>query len=654
LPTGDLPGLNSVARPRCDIQVDVRAPLSVPLDRAAPAPAAATRELDSFASDSITSPVFGGSRSSQGAIRGPEKSSSSLLASASPAVSGIAAFAAAVTGAAATRSAVDPDLGSYDGFEARVGRSSNQKVCEGSAVSGDDEWADILPWDCTVPDPYLERELDVDVAPLDRYSAIPLPGEPPTSKVVKSYFQPATTPNIRQCERSVEKRVHAARHSHWEGDAAYGTPYGLTNSRLQKVPSTPEFQNAGWASESQQVQRGEAFQREETVRLEALNQQIQKYEKESEQLKKLQGQVEQSERDLAREREKLHKEVEAERQAIHAEFDSEHAALKRDRRRLVQAAERQRQQLSDDREAAEEHKRMRERTEQLEEELREKDKRWTRTMERLQRQVGDLTKKNQELEEEVKRAGSQAQQSEFTQPPRSSSARGRRPSSVARTRTPTPSSAARMDVGPPSEAWQALSGTSRASSGEARSRGRPSGESLGAEHGVSASNISSAGGTEHGDVYLANPAQRSATPGRHGENAGSDVRETRNKEGRTERVFGDGRSEIEFANGLKKVMHPDGRTQVFFQNGDEKEIRPDGVIVYSYFATKAVQTTLPDGCELYQFQAGQFEKHHPDGSQEIHFPNGTTKRIQSDGSEEVTFPDGTMRRTASTASIVTH
>jgi centromere protein J len=82
-----------------------------------------------------------------------------------------------------------------------------------------------------------------------------------------------------------------------------------------------------------------------------------------------------------------------------------------------------------------------------------------------------------------------------------------------------------------------------------------------------------------------------------------------------------------------------------FQNGDLKEIQQDGVVVYHYRATGAVQTTLTDGTELYQFSDGQTERHSLDGSKEIRFPNGTTKKIFSDGTEEVCFADGTVKKT---------
>jgi len=319
--------------------------------------------------------------------------------------------------------------------------------------------------------------------------------------------------------------------------------------------------------------------------------------------------------------------------------------VKRERKRLLQSAERQRQQLADDREAAEERKKLRERTEQLEEELRDKEKRWTRTVDRLQRQVGDLTTKNQELEEEVRRAGAQMQQQGSARnTSATTSTRGRRPNSATRATTPTPKAGARrpsgsgVESGPAWQAWQAQTGGLRPSGSEPCLQRRPNAGGSGAEYGVAATQRRLAPQSSARDLR-----QRDYDV-LLGEEASTDVPEVRTKDGRTQKTFGDGRSEIEFANGLKKVVHPDGRTQVFFQNGDDKEMRADGVIVYRYASTKATQTTLPDGCEVYEFQDGQFERRHPDGSTEIHFPNGTTKRIQADGTEEVVFPDGTVQR----------
>jgi len=106
----------------------------------------------------------------------------------------------------------------------------------------------------------------------------------------------------------------------------------------------------------------------------------------------------------------------------------------------------------------------------------------------------------------------------------------------------------------------------------------------------------------------------------------------------------DGRREVAFPNGLRKVVWPDGRTSVLFQNGDVKESHRDGTVVYRYSATKAVQTTYPNGTNVYCFSSGQVERHCSDGSKEVDFPDGTKKTVTSSGAEEVVFPDGAVRR----------
>eukprot|EP00933_Yihiella_yeosuensis_P045509 TRINITY_DN40892_c0_g1_i1.p1 TRINITY_DN40892_c0_g1~~TRINITY_DN40892_c0_g1_i1.p1 ORF type:complete len:784 (-),score=180.56 TRINITY_DN40892_c0_g1_i1:467-2818(-) len=103
--------------------------------------------------------------------------------------------------------------------------------------------------------------------------------------------------------------------------------------------------------------------------------------------------------------------------------------------------------------------------------------------------------------------------------------------------------------------------------------------------------------------------------------------------------------EIVFANGLRKTVWPDGRTSVLFPNGDVKEHLKDGTIVYRYCATHSVQTTYPDGTNVFCFASGQLERHFPDGSKHVEFPDGTVKKLAVDGTEEVTFPDGAVQVT---------
>mmetsp|Transcript_38837 Transcript_38837/g.91377 ORF Transcript_38837/g.91377 Transcript_38837/m.91377 type:complete len:1080 (+) Transcript_38837:71-3310(+) len=627
-----------------------------------------------------------------------------------------------------------------------------------------DEWADLFPFDGEKT--LFDEELDLEMPPSHpasasaaasrragepTYSRLPgdlppaaadIPPEPPVSNIVRSYFHPKS--------QAVSSTAPAASCSVQGGQrgTANGRPLGA-NGLGSAWPGlmTRSASEKGLPSSARQHDVfDEAEEEEEVQRLKAtLEQQLKKFERENEGLQRLRAQFEQSERDLAKQRDRLWSEVEAEKKALHAEFDSEKAALRKEKRRLSQSAERQRHLMTEDRESQEERRHLRERNEQLEEELREKEKRWQRTVDRLQRQIGDLTRKNQELQEEVKRANQQAQAAEGSSFPSSScvasdsrrgsslgSARARRsgslgpptlamsasngagnaaaaccgrsshsqgPRSSSVRRAPAASSASSLprsnpavdaSAGHPPSGVEPKFSMGAASSTACSSakglsvtepawmrrldttwgtNGSPSagfadvhvnghsidkGLELDAHQGHSctstgAASVRTAGGGASSSlaaVPRAGVLQPQEGP------AGGDsqeVVEVRRTDDRTEKIFKDGRREVEFTNGLRKVMWADGRATVFFQNGDRKEIHPDKVVVYHYCETGAVQTTLPDKTEVYRFADGQFERHYPDGSKEIRFPNGTSKQIFADGAEEIVFADGTVRRTPAPA-----
>lgn len=102
--------------------------------------------------------------------------------------------------------------------------------------------------------------------------------------------------------------------------------------------------------------------------------------------------------------------------------------------------------------------------------------------------------------------------------------------------------------------------------------------------------------------------------------------------------------EVLFKRGGKKLIYPDGRTTVYFKNNDVKDVYPDGKVVYRFAQTDTVQTTFPDGLQIFQFANGQLEKHFPNKHKEINFPDGTVKKIAPDTGEETIFPDGTVQR----------
>ncbi|ESO97980.1 hypothetical protein LOTGIDRAFT_103874 [Lottia gigantea] len=121
--------------------------------------------------------------------------------------------------------------------------------------------------------------------------------------------------------------------------------------------------------------------------------------------------------------------------------------------------------------------------------------------------------------------------------------------------------------------------------------------------------------------------------------------ESQHSDGKIERIYKNGAREILFANGTRKEISSDGQSIVVsFFNGDIKQIYPDKRVVYYYADAQTSHTTYPDSLEVLQFQNGQIEKHYPDGTKEITFPDQTVKYLFPNGSEESIFPDGTVIR----------
>jgi len=114
-------------------------------------------------------------------------------------------------------------------------------------------------------------------------------------------------------------------------------------------------------------------------------------------------------------------------------------------------------------------------------------------------------------------------------------------------------------------------------------------------------------------------------------------------DGKVERVCPDGSREILFTNGTRKQISADGQTIIVsFFNGDIKQMLPDGRVVYYYADAQTTHTTYADGLQIFQFANGQVEKHYVDGTKEIQFPDQTIKYLFANGSAESVFLDGTV------------
>ncbi|XP_005406347.1 PREDICTED: centromere protein J isoform X2 [Chinchilla lanigera] len=121
--------------------------------------------------------------------------------------------------------------------------------------------------------------------------------------------------------------------------------------------------------------------------------------------------------------------------------------------------------------------------------------------------------------------------------------------------------------------------------------------------------------------------------------------EINHPDGKVEKVYKSGNRVILFPNGTQKEVSTDGRSvTVTFFNGDVKQVMPDDRVVYYYAAAQTTHTTYPEGLEVLHFSNGQIEKHFPDGRKEITFPDQTVKNLFADGQEESIFPDGTVVR----------
>jgi len=139
--------------------------------------------------------------------------------------------------------------------------------------------------------------------------------------------------------------------------------------------------------------------------LRVLDEQIQQFRCESDALRRLQEQSELAEKELAREREHFISESQAERQALWAETCAERQSLQESRKQLE--AEREHQRLA----AASERLELRAQVDTLQEDLKSKQQQWHQSVDRLERQVQDLTRINRRLTDELFEARQEQQPS---------------------------------------------------------------------------------------------------------------------------------------------------------------------------------------------------------------------------------------------------
>ena len=79
------------------------------------------------------------------------------------------------------------------------------------------------------------------------------------------------------------------------------------------------------------------------------------------------------------------------------------------------------------------------------------------------------------------------------------------------------------------------------------------------------------------------------------------------KDGKIIRLFDTGKKEILFTNGTKKQIYPDGYTLVNYQNGDIKQIIPNYKETYFYNKEQILQVKFSDGTTYIKYKDGKIE-----------------------------------------------
>ncbi|CAD7947388.1 unnamed protein product [Amoebophrya sp. A25] len=151
-----------------------------------------------------------------------------------------------------------------------------------------------------------------------------------------------------------------------------------------------------------EVEQQDAVVKEELNRkLKLLDAQIDRFKRENEQCKKLRLEREALMRSTEAERKKLKEEVERERAAMIAEIDDEREKLRKERSRIHGEREKHRKQVAETKAELSSAEQLSKQLKEVKDETQQKEARYRRTIERLQRQNEELLKKNNELTEDL-------------------------------------------------------------------------------------------------------------------------------------------------------------------------------------------------------------------------------------------------------------
>ena len=113
---------------------------------------------------------------------------------------------------------------------------------------------------------------------------------------------------------------------------------------------------------------------------------------------------------------------------------------------------------------------------------------------------------------------------------------------------------------------------------------------------------------------------------------------------------------VTYPNGTRKQIQPNGDVVIQFNNGDHKISKKDTRTVFYYYCEVDTWHTTysPNidhlnaseqglrGVEVFHFPSGQIEAHFPDGAKEVLFPDGIAHRLDPEGEEHQIIDAGDL------------
>ncbi|TPX71843.1 hypothetical protein SpCBS45565_g00784 [Spizellomyces sp. 'palustris'] len=276
---------------------------------------------------------------------------------------------------------------------------------------------------------------------------------------------------------------------------------------------------------------------------------------------------------------------------------------------------------------------LRKQIETLQASFKEKESRMTLAQDRLKRRVEDLTRRNMELQEEVKVL--EQERAAYVERNQTCLETVHRPPVYAK-HQPVIIKHVKGAESTPTNGWTSREEEPIGNSGPSPSSTTQSISAV-TKKRVSRRSISNSVKSRAAVAELDALEKRLSFSGC--------VEQRTTSDGKLERVYANGIKLVRYSNGTLKEVHPDDELIVIhFTNGDSKTVFADGRIVYWYTEQRTLHTTYKDGLQVYEFSNGQVEKHYPDGTNEIVFADKTVKYIFTNGEEESLFPDGRIQR----------